>query len=86
MSFKSKVNIEIKYCVPWGYHGVAAWMVAEFYSVGSGDIAITLTPGDSGVLKVILDDEEIYDKKEENGETPTLARMKELKAIVKAKL
>ena len=61
-------------------------MVAEFYSVGAGNIAITLTPGDSGVLKVILDNEEIYDKKDENGESPSLTRMKELKAIVKAKL
>ena len=86
MSFKSKVNIEIKYCVPRGYHAVATWMVVEFYSLGAGNIAVTLTPGDSGVLKVILNDEVIYDKKEENNETPTLTRMKELKAIVKAKL
>ncbi|MBN19439.1 MAG: hypothetical protein CL758_08210 [Chloroflexi bacterium] len=61
-------------------------MVVEFYSVGAGNISITLTPGDSGVLKVVLDDQVIYDKKEENGETPTLTRMKELKAIVKSKL
>ena len=65
---------------------MAAWMATEFYSVGGGDVAITVTPGDAGVLQVIVDGDTIYDKVSEGNETPHLNRVKELKAIVKAKL
>ena len=41
---------------------MAAWMATEFYSVGGGDVAITVTPGDAGVLQVIVDGDTIYDK------------------------
>ena len=61
-------------------------MATEFYSVGGGDIAITVTPGDAGVLQVIVDGDTIYDKAKEGNETPHLNRVKELKAIVQAKL
>ena len=37
-------------------------MATEFYSVGGGDIAITVTPGDAGVLQVIVDGDTIYTK------------------------
>ena len=37
-------------------------MATEFYSVGGGDVAITVTPGDAGVLQVIVDGDTIYDK------------------------
>lgn len=61
-------------------------MATEFYSVGGGDISITVTPGVAGVLTVTVDDETIYDKSQEGGETPHLNRVKELKAIVRERL
>ena len=61
-------------------------MATEFFAAGGTDVAITLTPGEAGVLQVIVDGDKIYDKKEEGNETPTLTRVKELKAIVKERL
>ena len=60
-------------------------MVSEFFSVGGSDLAIKLTPGESGVLTVVVDGEKIFDKQEE-GSHPELNRIKELKAIVKDKV
>jgi predicted Rdx family selenoprotein len=61
-------------------------MATEFYATGGTDLAISLTPGVAGVLTVTIDGEKIYDKKEEDNQTPTLNRVKELKDIVKRKL
>ena len=61
-------------------------MATEFFAEGGGDIALRLTPGTGGVLQVYLDGEKIYDKKEEDNQTPTLNRVKEMKAAVREKL
>ena len=61
-------------------------MVNEFVSVGGNAVSIEVRPGVSGVLQVYVDGDKIYDKQEENGETPHLNRVKELKAIVKDRL
>ena len=60
-------------------------MVSEFFSVGGSDLAVTLTPGENGVLTVVVDGEKIFDKQAE-GSHPELNRIKELKAIVKEKV
>ena len=39
-----------------------------------------------GVLQVFVDGDKIYDKKEEDGQTPHLNRVKELRAIVRDRL
>ena len=61
-------------------------MASEFFAEGGSDVAITITPGESGVLQVNVDGEKIYDKKEEGNQTPNLTRVKELRAIVKNKI
>ena len=61
-------------------------MATEFFHAGGSDVAIRVTPGESGVLQVLVDGEKIYDKQEEGNQTPHLNRVKELKAIVKEKL
>ena len=61
-------------------------MASEFFAEGGSDVAITITPGASGVLQVHVDGEKIYDKKEEGNQTPNLTRVKELRAIVKNKI
>ena len=61
-------------------------MASEFSAEGGKEIAITVTPGESGVLQVIVDGDKIFDKKEEGNETPTLTRVKEMRAVIKDRL
>jgi predicted Rdx family selenoprotein len=61
-------------------------MVNEFVAEGGKDVAIEVKPGVGGVLQVFVDGDKIYDKKEEDGQTPHLNRVKELRAIVRDRL
>ena len=61
-------------------------MATEFYAAGGADVAIRLTPGVAGVMTVTLDGETIYDKKAEDNQTPTLTRVKQMKALIKERL
>lgn len=61
-------------------------MASEFSAEGGKEIAITVTPGESGVLQVIIDGDKIFDKKEEGDQTPTLTRVKEMRAVIKDRL
>ena len=61
-------------------------MVAEFYATGGTDVAIALIPGDSGVLTVYVDGDKIFDKKEEDNQTPPLTRVKEMRAVIRERL
>ena len=61
-------------------------MASEFSAEGGKEIAITLTPGESGVLQVIIDGDKIFDKKEEGDQTPTLTRVKEMRAVIRDRL
>ena len=59
----------------------------EFWrSQEPGDIAIKLTPADSGRLEVYLDGDKIYDVKDENRVYPNLTRVNELKMVVAEKI
>jgi hypothetical protein len=58
-------------------------MATEFWrSQEPGDIAIKLTPADSGRLEVYMDGEKIYDVKDENRVYPNFTRVNELKMVV----
>ena len=61
-------------------------MATEMFAEGGKKIAVTVTPGDSGVLQLIIDDEMVYDKKEEDGQTPNLNRVKQMHAVLRDKL
>ena len=61
-------------------------MATEMFAEGGKNIALTITPGDSGVLQLIIDGEKVYDKKEEDGQTPNLNRVKEMRAALKDRL
>ena len=61
-------------------------MATEFFAEGGKEVAITLTPGTSGVLQVFVDGDKIFDKKEEENQTPTLTRVKEMRAVIREKL
>ena len=43
-------------------------MATEFFATGGTDVAITLTPGDNGVLTVHVDGDKIFDKTEEGSQ------------------
>lgn len=45
-----------------------------------------MTPGANGRLEVYLDGVKIFDRKEEDGKYPDLARVRELKKVIQAKL
>ena len=81
-----KIDVEITYCVSWGYFPVATWMAAEFLSSHNpGDIAITITPADKGRLEVYIQKEKVYDCKDEKA-MPDYNKIKELQMLVIEKL
>ena len=61
-------------------------MVNEFASEGGSAVSIEVRPGVAGILQVFVDGDKIYDKAEEDGQTPHLNRVKELRAIVRDRL
>ena len=61
-------------------------MVNELAAEGGKDVSIEVKPGVGGVLQVFVDGDKIYDKAEEDGQTPHLNRVKELRAVVRSRL
>ena len=61
-------------------------MANEFFAEGGSQTAITLTPGDNGVLQVIVDGDKIFDKKDEGNKHPDLNRVKEMRAVVRERV
>ena len=61
-------------------------MANEFFRAFGGDAAISLTPGANSRLEVRLADELIFDKKAEDGKFPDLARVREMKKVIAARL
>lgn len=86
MPLPDKLNIEITYCVPCSYHGIAAWLVSEFFAEGGNRVAVALNPGEAGVLTIEVEGEKVYDKKAEDGKFPDVTRVKELRADIRQRL
>jgi selT/selW/selH-like putative selenoprotein len=82
----AKAHLEIRYCLPCGYVPMAAWIATEFWDEFKGELAITLTPVKDGRLEILYNDATLFDKKAEGNLYPGLDKIRELKAIVKAKL
>jgi len=61
-------------------------MASEIFAQAGPDVAIRLTPGGAGVLKVAADGEIIYDKAAEDGNFPDLPRVKEIRAAIQHRL
>ena len=81
-----KAEVEVEYCVPCGYHNLAAWTVSEMFAAGGTALAVKLKPGAKGDFKITFDGQVLFDKKASNGQSPTIAQMKELKALVKNRM
>ena len=76
-----KMEAEIQYCVPCGYANLADWMPSELFQAAGTAIAISLKPGVAGAFKVTVDNQVLWDKKEQ-GKSPDIMEAKELKAKV----
>ena len=61
-------------------------MANEFFRSFGPDVGISLTPCANGRLEIYLDGEKIFDRQEEAGKYPDLARVRELKQVIKARL
>ncbi len=61
-------------------------MANEFFAAYGPDAAISLTPGAHGRIEVYVDGEKIFDKREEGKVYPNLARVRQMKEVIKAKL
>jgi predicted Rdx family selenoprotein len=61
-------------------------MATEFFAEGGSDVAIMLTPGESGILQVHVDGEKIFDKKDEGNKHADLPRVKEMRAVIRERL
>ncbi len=81
MSDHWTMEADIEYCVPCGYANLAAYMAAELFQAAGPALAISLTPGHSGAFKVTVNGEVLWDKQEQ-GKSPHIMEVKELKAKV----
>ena len=61
-------------------------MANEFFAAYGPDAAISLTPAAHGRIEVYVDGEKIFDKREEGNVFPNLARVRQMKEVIKAKL
>ena len=64
---------------------MASWMLSELFAASGGDVNVTVRGGGGGVFQVNLDGVTVFDKSDpaENGRTPDLVRVKEIKAQLK---
>jgi predicted Rdx family selenoprotein len=61
-------------------------MATEIFAEGGKDVAIKITPGVGGILQVFVDGDKVYDKKDEDNQTPNLNRVKQIRAVIKERL
>ena len=73
------IQIEIEYCVPCGYKNLASWTLSEMFSAVGTNASVSVKPGDSGVYKISVNGDVWYDKAQQ-GRTPDINDMKDLKA------
>ena len=61
-------------------------MANEFFRAYGPDAAVTISPRGQGIMEVFLDGERIFDKKGEGNIYPDLARVREMKKVIAAKI
>ena len=66
---------------------MATWMAAEFFQAVGPDVAVTVTPGGSGVFNIAFDGEIVFDKANNDGKFPDLnGNVKALKKLLQEKV
>lgn len=82
----ARAQLEVRYSLPGGHFPMATWMAIEFWSEFQDELAITLTPtGEEGV-EIRFNNQAIFDKIAEGKSYPGLDKIRELKALIHAKL
>ncbi len=61
-------------------------MANEFFRAYGPDAAITISPRGQGIMEVFCDGEKIFDKKAEGDSYPDLARVRQMKQVIAAKI
>ncbi len=59
--FDDAIPVDIRYCVECGYLPMALWIASELHAEMGAELAITVSPGHTGVLHVQAGGEQIYD-------------------------
>ncbi len=71
-------RLEIEYCTQCRWLLRAAWTAQELLTTFPADLGeVALVPGTGGVFRVRLDEELLWDRKEQGG-FPELSRLKQL--------
>ena len=58
----------------------------EFFRAYGPDVAVTISPRGQSIMEVYLDGERIFDKLGEGNVFPNLARIREMKQVITAKI
>ena len=61
-------------------------MANEFFRAYGPDAAVSISPRGQGIMEVFLDGEKIFDKKGEGDIYPDLARVRQMKQVISAKI
>ena len=61
-------------------------MANEFFRAYGPDAAVSISPRGQGIMEVFLDGEKIFDKKGEGDIYPDLARVRQMKQAISAKI
>ncbi len=61
-------------------------MANEFFRAYGPDAAVTISPRGQGIMEVFVDGERIFDKKGEGEIYPDLARVRQMKQRIAAKI
>ena len=65
---ETKPKIVITYCTQCNWLMRAAWMAQELLSTFSNDLGeVALSPSSGGTFRILVDDDEIWDRKSEGG-------------------
>ena len=61
-------------------------MATEIFAEGGNKVAIKLTPGVSGILKVLVSGNVIFDKQKEGNSYPDLTRVKQIRSDIRDRI
>ena len=56
-------TLEIRYCIRCRWLPRAAWLAQEILTTFERGLSVTLTPGESGEMKISLDGEVLFDRR-----------------------
>jgi predicted Rdx family selenoprotein len=61
-------------------------MANEFFRAYGPDVSLSISPRGQSIMEVFLDGEKIFDRKAEGNIYPDLARVRQMKQVISAKI